>query len=136
MSAQVPLPIVDRVRKSLESAAEEIRAELRRVAKRTKQGAVLARAANMDPGDFSKALAGDRDDAGRLVRKLDVESLPAFFAEDQDGTLIRLLCRLCRGQFVPDPEVTPEERLEALKRACRNNGNAGAAILREAGEDG
>lgn len=136
MSTQVPLPISDRVRRSLESASADIRSALRSVAKRSKQGASLARALDMDPGDLSKALAGERDERGRLQRKIDLaDGLPPFLAEDEEGTVIRLLCRLCRGQFVPDPEITPEERLENIKRACRLSGAAGAAILREAGEE-
>jgi len=135
MSAQMPLPIGDRVLSSLESSAAEIRAELRAIAKRTKQGAVLARAAGLDPGDLSKALNGDRDGVGRLERKLDVGSLPAFFFADETGSLIRLLCRLNRGQFVPDPEITAEQRLENVLRACRRSGAAGTAILKDAGED-
>jgi hypothetical protein len=123
----MPLPIVDRVRASLEGAAATIRAELRAVAKRTKQGDVLSRAAGMDAGNFSKALKGER--------QLDVDTLPAFFFADEDATLIRLLCRLNRGQFVPDPEVTAEVRLENLLRACRMSGSAGTAILRDAGEE-
>lgn len=128
MAAQVPLPIHDRVRQSLESAARDIRLALRAIAKKTKQGEGLARAAKMDPGNFSKALQGD-------TYKLDVDTLPAFFVEDDERSLIRLLCRLNRGQFVPDPEITEAERLENLKRACRMSGAAGAAILREAGEE-
>jgi hypothetical protein len=126
VSAQVPLPIGDRVRHALETSAAEIRAALRTVAKRTKQGEVLARGSGMDAGNLSKALKGER--------QLDVDALPAFFAADEEGTLIRLLCRLNRGQFVPDPEITPEQRLENVLRACRQSGSAGAAILRDAGE--
>jgi hypothetical protein len=125
--AQLGLAIVDRVRASLDKSAEEIRAELRAIAKRTKQGDVLARAAEMDPGNFSKALKGER--------QLDISVLPAFFFVDSEGTLVRALARLNRGQFVPDPDLTPEQRLENLMRACRQNGAAGAAILHMAGEE-
>ncbi|WP_242394832.1 hypothetical protein [Anaeromyxobacter oryzisoli] len=127
MSHQLPLPISDRVRISLEKAAEEIRAELRTIAKRTKQGDILARSADLDAGNLSKALKGERN--------LDVSSLPAFFLADDAGGLIRLLCRLNRGQFVPDPELTAEVRLENVLRACRRSGAAGEAILRDAGEE-
>lgn len=136
MSSQVPLPIGDRVRASLEASAAEIRAELRAIAKRTKQGAVLARAANMDAGDLSKALAGERDELGRLERKLDVSVLPAFFfADEEDGRLVRLFCRQNSGLFVPTRELTADQRLENVLRECRRSGSAGAAILRDAGEE-
>lgn len=128
MADQLGLPIVDRVRQSLDHAASEIRGECRAIAKRTKQGDVLARAIGMDPGNLSKALRGD-------TYKLDLGVLPALFVVDEEGGLIRLLCRLNRGQFTPDPEVTPEQRLEALRRACHLSGAAGEAILRAAGED-
>jgi hypothetical protein len=128
MASQLGLPIQDRVRASLESAGKEIRAACRLIAKRTKQGESLARAARMDPGNFSKALAGD-------TYKLDLEVLPAFFAEDQERHLVRLLCRLCGGSFVPDPELTPEDRLKNVLSACRRSGAAGEAILRDAGEE-
>ncbi len=127
MTSQLPLPIGDRVRQSLETSAAEIRAELRAIAKRTKQGDVLARAAGMDAGNLSRALKGDRS--------LDVDTLPAFFFADGEGALIRLLCRLNRGQFVPDPDVTAEQRVENILRACRASGVAGEAILRLAGEE-
>jgi len=126
VSSQLPLPIGDRVRASLETSAAEIRAELRAVAKRTKQGDVLARCADMDAGNLSKALKGER--------QLDVDTLPAFFFADSDGTLIRLLCRQNGGQFAPAPEITAEQRLENVLRACRQSGSAGSAILRDAGE--
>lgn len=128
MSSQIALPILDRVRGSLEKSADDIRGELRSIAKRTKQGDVLARAAEMDAGNFSKALKGER--------QLDVGVLPHFFFADQEERgLIRLLCRLNGGQFVPDPEVTPEQRLENVLRACRQAGVAGDAILKAAGEE-
>ena len=127
MSGQLPLPVVDRVRASLETSASEIRAEMRAIAKRTKQGDVLARAAGLDAGNLCAALAGKRH--------LDVGSLPAFFFADETGSLIRLLCRLNRGQFVPDPEITAEQRLENVLRACRRSGAAGTAILKDAGEE-
>ncbi len=126
-SGQLPLPIADRVRMSLDAAAEELRAELRTVARATKQGDVLARSVAMDAGNFSKALKGER--------QLDVGVLPAFFFVDDERSLIRLLCRHNQGKFLPDPEVTIEQRFEALKRACRLSGSAGSAILRDAGED-
>lgn len=126
-AAQLGLAIVDRVRASLDKSAEEIRAELRIIAKRSKQGDVLARAAEMDAGNFSKALKGERH--------LDVSVLPAFFFADGEGSLVRLLCRQNRGQFVPDPELTAEQRLENITRACRMSGAAGAAILAQAGEE-
>lgn len=125
---QLGLPIIDRVRQSLETAAAEIRAECRAIAKRTKQGDVLARTVGMDPGNLSKALRGD-------TYKLDLSALPALFVVDEEGTLIRLLCRMNRGEFTPAPEVTPEQRLESLRRACRLSGAAGEAILRAAGEE-
>lgn len=82
MATQLGLPIADRVRASLDGAAKDIRSTCRLIAKRTKQGDALARAARMDPGNFSKALNGD-------TYKLDLDVLPAFFAEDRDGELIR-----------------------------------------------
>lgn len=128
MSSQLALPIVDRVRASLEKSAEEIRAELRAVAKRTKQGDILARAASMDAGNFSRALKGER--------QLDVGVLPAFFFVDQEEqSLVRLLSRQNSGLFVPEPKVTPEQRVENLLRECRRAGVAGAAIIRAAGEE-
>jgi len=129
METQLGLPIQDRFRKSLESAAKEIRSACRLIAKKTKQGEALARAARMDPGNFSKALAGD-------TYKLDLDVLPAFFAEDQDRALIRLLCQLCGGRFVPVSDLKPEDRVENLLRELRRSGAAGEAILRAAGEDG
>ena len=125
---QLGLPIIDRVRQFLDHAADEIRSECRAIAKRTKQGDVLAHTVGMDPGNLSKALRGD-------TYKLDLGALPALFVVDEEGTLIRLLCRLNRGQFTPDPEVTPEQRLESLRRACHQSGAAGDAILRAAGEE-
>lgn len=128
MNAQLALPIADRVQVSLEKSAEEIRAELRAIAKRTKQGDVLARAADMDPGNFSKALKGER--------QLDVSVLPHFFYVDQEEqSLVRLFARHNGGLFVPDPKVTPEQRVENLVRACRLSGPAGEAILKAAGEE-
>jgi hypothetical protein len=114
------------MRAALDHAGKDLRAALRQVAKKTKQGEALARAADLDPGNFSRALAGERH--------LDVGTLPAFFAEDQDRQVIQLLCRLCGGKFTPDPEVTPEQRVENLLRACRQSGPAGDAILKAAGE--
>jgi hypothetical protein len=128
MDTQLGLPIADRLRMALESATKEIRSALRQVAKGTKQGEVLARTIDMDPGNFSRALRGD-------TYKLDAaESLPAFFEADEEQLLIRLLCRLCGGRFVPDPKVTPEQQLEAYRAACRRSGAAGEAIMRDAGE--
>jgi hypothetical protein len=123
MGTQLGLPIQDRVRKPLDAAAVEIRAACRAIARRTKQGEVLARAARMDPGNFSKALDGK-------VYKLDVDTLPAFFFVDEERVLIQLLCRLCGGVFVERPKLSVEERFDLYRKAVESAAPAVAEIAR------
>ena len=123
MPTQLGLPIHDRVRKPLEAAATEIRAACRLIAKRTKQGEILARAARMDPGNFSKALDGK-------IYKLDLDTLPAFFFVDEERSLIQLLCHLCGGAFIERPRLSVEERFELYRKSVEAAAPAVAEIAR------
>jgi hypothetical protein len=94
-----------------------------------KQGLDIAAECGVDPGQFSRALHGKG--ANFSLRWLIV-----VLWRDRSHSVIGFLCRLCGGEFVAKPRLTPEERIERLEQTLREAGAFGEAVLRAAyGED-
>ena len=71
--------------------------------------------------------------SGRDNRKAPVDWLPALLDLDGEGRLIKRLCELAGGDFVPRDRRSPEEKLAALTSQVEQFGEAGLAALRRAG---
>jgi ribosomal protein L31E len=121
--AQIPLAIQVSVREPLARAGRGIREMCREVVKRAGKQEAVAVDADVEPAQFSRALAGKG-------YHLDVEVLPALFLHDPDRLLIQHLCALCGGTFIETPRLTPEQKLERLTKACRESGPIGEALLK------
>jgi hypothetical protein len=93
-----------------------------------KQGLDIAEECGADPGQFSRALHGKANFSLRW--------LIVVLWRDRSRAVISLLCRLCGGEFVQRPRLTPEQRLERIEEALRGAGAFGEAVLRAAyGDD-
>jgi hypothetical protein len=71
--------------------------------------------------------------SGRDNRKAPVEWLPALLDLDVEYRLIRLLCEMAGGTFVPIPKLTAEEKLAALVEEVAELGRPGYEALKKLG---
>lgn len=121
---QLPLGAV--VRDTFSEAGDRLLQVLRdALAGQGKQGDDLAADLGVDPGQLSRALHG-------RGAHFSLRWLPGALYRDRSHAIIRHLCHLSGGEFVPKPELTPEQELSNLKAVLLEAGPVGEAILRAA----
>jgi hypothetical protein len=70
---------------------------------------------------------------GREKRAVKLDWLPALLDMDREGHLVKALCNLAGGDFVPRDRRTDAEKLQALREEVAKFGEAGLGMLRAAG---